>query len=99
MAVGADGVIYAVGTRPTSRARLVALSPDLVERWHLDLNANVLYGSSAALSPDGVLYLQASGTTPNAVLAIQTASPGLAATAWPSVRGDAARSNWAGGHF
>jgi hypothetical protein len=94
--VGADGTVYVVEFQPSAlSSRMAALSPLLQERWTLDVPAEFAYYTAAALADDGVLYAQGSSKT----VAIQTASPGLAHSSWPSPRHDNHATNWGGGQF
>ena len=95
--VGSDGTLYAADLgdlNGLTKTRIVALSPDLRELYHVDIDG-ALGQASAALSDDGVLYAQ----TSSAVVAVQTTSPGLAQSSWPTYRHDNRSSNWAGGQF
>jgi hypothetical protein len=94
---GADGTLFAAdlfGQRGTAQTRIVALSAQLQELWHLDVDGGLENGS-AIITDDGVLFAQ----TTNGVIAIQTASPGLARSSWPTFRHDNQSSNWAGDQF
>ena len=94
---GADGTLFAAdlySQRGTSQTRIVALSPQLQELWHTDVDGSLL-NASAIMTDDGVLFTQTTG----GVVAIQTTSPGLARSSWPTVRHDNRSSNWAGGVF
>jgi hypothetical protein len=100
LAAGADGTIYAVDLDPTaSDPQLVALSSDLHEQWRLPLGGSLRYGTSGALTADGVLYVPMSGKMGSEIVALQTTSPGPALTTWPTLRADNRSSNWAGGQF
>ena len=92
--IGADGTIYAVGTR-AGQAAVVALSEDLEEKWQLPLPGGAPY-SAAGLGSDGVLYL--ADDIGDTLTAVQTTSPGLANVPnplSPSGLGDNA-TNWVG---
>ncbi len=95
-AAGRDGTIYTIlckyAAKPTSR--LVAYTPDLTELWHLDLGGYCASGH-AVLDSDGVLYLVRAGEEGQKdLLAIQTCSPGLANSSWPSLRHDNRGTAW-----
>ncbi len=96
--VGADGIAYVFMSDPTRGlgSTLVALDTtrDYREIWRVDLGARVfLHG--AALSDEGVLYVGATNEKANSELvAIQTTSPGLAKTGWPTFRHDNRQTGW-----
>ena len=95
---GADGTLYAAdlfGQNGIPQTRVVALSPNLDELWHLDINGGLTSHATAVMSDDGILYAQ----TSSGVAAIQTTSPGLAQSSWPTYRHDNRLSNWGGGQF
>jgi outer membrane protein assembly factor BamB len=95
IAVGADGLTYAISGDGT-QSSLVTLKRDMTEIFRLPVGAPLsLY---AALLDDGRLYLDTYNTTTKArvLVAIQTTSPGLARTAWPSIQGDNTNSGWVG---
>ncbi len=93
--IGADGVTYAVGTDGTT-TQLVALRRDMTEIYRLPVPG--VLSVYAALLDDGRLYFDTYYVTTKArvLVAIQTTSPGLARTAWPSVQGDNTNSGWVG---
>jgi hypothetical protein len=99
-AVGADGTLYAASqSSATRKSRLVAFSPALTELWHLDLDG-LLVDSNLALADDGLLYARLqTGSGDETVVAIQTTSPGLAASSWPTFEHDNRATNWGGGPF
>ncbi len=100
IAAGADGTIYWYrsqrGTMPTVN-RLLAYSPDLKELWRIELTAESSFGfnGNVVLDDDGVLYLSRplKGSITE-ILAIQTRSPGLADSSWPSFRHDNRGTAW-----
>lgn len=98
--VGADGTVYAVWwtSAPSLAARLAALSPALEELWHLDLPGAPV-GMNPLLTDDGLLYMRIGTTQGDAVIAVQTTSPGLAPSSWPMPIHDNRASNWGGGPF
>jgi hypothetical protein len=94
---GADGTLYAADLLDANglpQTRIVALSPTLQELYHVDIDGG-LGDATAVLADDGILYAQ----TSNGVVAIQTTSPGLAQSSWPTFRHDNRSSNWGGGQF
>jgi outer membrane protein assembly factor BamB len=99
---GADGTIYTLAcpiarNDPPDRLRLVAYSPDLIELWRISLGGarDRCPVGMASLEDDGTLFV-AHGTMEGdtEVLAIQTTSPGLAGSSWPSVRHDNRGTAW-----
>ena len=95
VAAGADGTFYALscdlGSREASTVapRLVAYDSSLKEIWNTELLVPGMVDGNypcprpgVALGSDGVMYLlvESSGTH---LMAVQTSSPGPAATAWP----------------
>jgi outer membrane protein assembly factor BamB len=96
---GADGTIYTVhcqylppGT-PAGTNQLVAYGADLSELWRLDLGGGCPSGNGI-LDADGVLYLARGDESGQNLLAIQTRSPGLADSSWPSLRHDNRGTAW-----
>jgi outer membrane protein assembly factor BamB len=104
LAAGADGTIYTVSCAasqpPTPTDRISAYSPDLTPLWHLDLNGGngLCQGmtGNVVLDDDGVMYLMRASpnTYGTQVMAIQTRSPGLADSSWPSWRHDNRGTAW-----
>jgi outer membrane protein assembly factor BamB len=101
IAAGGDGTIYTFRCESSSPAvnRLLAYSADLQELWRLDLGGSscLMITGNVVLDDDGVMYMMRA--TPDApvgtqVLAIQTASPGLAESSWPSWRHDNCGTAW-----
>jgi hypothetical protein len=96
---GDDGMIYTYSCRSSAPTfyGIVAYSYDLKEAWRLDLGGSECRGitGNVILDDDGVMYLTrvADGGTVEA-LAIQTASPGLAESSWPSLRRDNRGTAW-----
>ncbi len=102
LAVGADGTIYTTSCISLRRApeyytaSISAFSPDLELLWRLDLG-NLCTVGSAALDEDGVLYVVRQlgrDHVTSELVAIQTASPGLADSSWPSWRHDNQGTSW-----
>jgi outer membrane protein assembly factor BamB len=105
MTLGSDGVSYAI-TRPSGGARssqLIAFDETLHELWRIDFPGQTLPLSSygPTLDEDGTLYLVlenvAAGTPrpgTSQLIAVQTTSPGLARSAWPTYRHDSQGTNW-----
>jgi hypothetical protein len=104
LAAGADGAIYTVGCQASQQVGtpatnwIVAYSSDLKELWRFDLGGGSCLGmtGNVVLDNDGVMYLMRS--SPNIsgtqVIAIQTRSPGLADSSWPSWRHDNRGTAW-----
>jgi hypothetical protein len=99
LAAGGDGTIYTVGCvasqPPTDR--ISAYSLDLKPLWNIDLGGACLgMTGNVVLDDNGVMYLMRS--SPNIygtqVMAIQTRSPGLADSSWPSWRHDNRGTAW-----
>lgn len=106
-AQGADGSIYAT-TFPDDNSGeesdLVAFDEDMNEKWraHLAGVFKVLGGHlSLILDENGVIYVPMANKDPSfyglgVLVAVQTESPGLADTSWPTVYHDVGASSWAG---
>jgi hypothetical protein len=100
--VGADGSIYtadwaATGNRDSPCAlRIIAYARDLTETWRIDVPSGCrdIYGE--VLDRDGVLYISTNAVSSEAMslYAIQTRSPGLARSSWPSGRHDNQGTQW-----
>ena len=73
-AIGADGTVYF----GSGDYNVYALDPDGKQLWFYDLGSSTLY-SSAALAPDGTLFIGAN----DGLYAIHTASAGLMDSPWP----------------
>jgi len=96
---GADGTLYTVYCQyaPRGTNQLIAYSPDLTELWRLDLGgaSGGCPAGNGVLDSDGVLYLVRMGEGGEIdLLAIQTRSPGLADSSWPSLRHDNRGTGW-----
>jgi hypothetical protein len=108
VAAGADGTFYAVscdnaslsGSEGAVAPDLVAYTPELTEKWRLSLPVPPLLGkyygcprAGVALDDNGVMYLavESDGTY---LVAVQTGSPGPAATSWPLRFGGQTGSLW-----
>jgi len=100
LAAGADGTIYTVRCEDSTPAinRVLAYSANLQPLWSFDLGGDLCKGmnGNVVLDDDGVMYLKRS--SPNIygtqVMAIQTQSPGLAHSSWPSWRHDNRGTAW-----
>jgi outer membrane protein assembly factor BamB len=101
---GADGTIYNYSCvdGKNSINRILAYSYDLKELWRLDLGGALCYHitGNVVLDDDGVMYLMRNGDAEGGaiestqVIAIQTRSPGLADSSWPSLRHDNRGTAW-----
>jgi outer membrane protein assembly factor BamB len=101
---GADGTIYNYrcldGVDPINR--IVAYSTALEELWRIDLGGDACYyiTGNVVLDDDGMMYLMRAGRAGGGaiesteVIAIQTRSPGLADSSWPSRRHDNRGTAW-----
>ena len=104
LVAGADGTIYTVGCQASQQVGtpatnwILAYSSDLAELWRFDLGGGSCLGmtGSVVLDEDGVMYLMRSSpnTSGTQVMAIQTRSPGLADSSWPSWRHDNRGTAW-----
>lgn len=95
-AVGADDTVYVTSCSPSLTAvplELVAYSRELTEKWRLTIGNNCAE-TNVLIADDGLLYFAAS--TGVEIVAVQTPSPGLARTAWPSTRHDNHATSWLG---
>ncbi|MES1204501.1 MAG: hypothetical protein ABUS79_01065 [Pseudomonadota bacterium] len=105
ISVGSDGTLYVLmcGTVPEGQQdddglELVALGPELVQKWRMPFPNSFCRGSSlGTLGPDGVYYFVRGldAVAPNMELvAIRTQSPTTAKTSWPDTWGNAAGNRW-----
>ena len=103
-AIGADGTIYYTyctdfSNMDGSVMSVQAYSPTLQRLWSVELGKPCL-DEPPVLADDGVLYVLRSKNEqqpPHLELtAIQTASPGLANTAYPTLRVNNRRTGWVG---
>ena len=95
-AIGADGTVYAVACDSPGMdgpSRLHAYGPDLRQRWMLPLG-QACPTAGPVIEPDGRLYFTWYRDRTTEVVAVQTDSPGLAATSWPTRRRDARGAAW-----
>jgi outer membrane protein assembly factor BamB len=98
-ALGADGTVYSLecvaGPLGPGDMTVFAYAPDLSVSWSLPLGAPCNF-QAAALADDGVLYIARDVSNGVEVVAVQTASPGLASTPWPTRGHDNGRTGWLG---
>jgi len=104
-AIGADGTLYytyctELYNKDAGEMSVQAYSPSLELLWSVELGKPCL-DAPPVLADDGVLYVLRSKkeqSPPHLELtAIQTASPGLANTAYPTIRSNNRRTGWIGG--
>ena len=103
-AIGADGTLYytyctELYNKDAGEMSVQAYSPSLELLWSVELGKPCL-DEPPVLADDGVLYVLRWKYTPDVHLeltAIQTASPGLANTAYPTLRSNNRRTGWIGG--
>ncbi len=99
IAAGADGTIYTYRCEDATPAvnRILAYSPDLKELWRFDLGGEycrTIIGN-VLLDDDGMMYMKRQNDSYSTeVIAIQTRSPGLADSSWPSWRHDNRGTAW-----
>jgi len=99
--LGADNTIYNIecsgdlSQEATASLAIVAYSWAIKELWSLDLG-KVCTSSGTALADDGVLYVTRQLSDGIEVIAVQTASPGLAPTAYPTRDNNNRRTRWLG---
>lgn len=95
-AIGADGTIYAVACDSSGYdgpSRLYAYSAALEPLWTLPLG-EACPMAGPVIDADGRLYFSWYSESGTEVVAIQTASPGLADTSWPLRRGNNQGTGW-----
>jgi len=100
LALGADGVLYLARRVPCSypcdydnSLEVVAVSESLEVLDRIDVGP-YSHKASAVLLDDGLMVVVRDGRTGIDFVRIQTASPGLARTAWPTIRRDNERTGW-----
>jgi outer membrane protein assembly factor BamB len=96
VAVGADGTIYG-WMCDAQGSHVAAYARDLQRLWYLSLPGYCYrFLGGAVLDGDGVLYLTTEGEAyeTTTLYAIQTRSPGLAASSWPHWRHDNRGTAW-----
>lgn len=101
LALGADGVAYygkcVAPTNPShlDELEVVAVAPSLEVKARLNVGGACPF-SNAFLMDDGQLWIvhKPSGASTTQISRLQTASPGLAKTAWPTHFHDNARTGW-----
>ena len=94
--IGADGTIYALACDKPGHdgpSRLHAFGPDLEERWVLPLGDSCP-AAGPVIDAQGQLYFTWYIDNATEVVAVQTGSPGLAPTSWPTRRHDARGTGW-----
>jgi hypothetical protein len=96
MAIGADETIYVMDCSENSQhpTDVVGYSPDLVEESRLTVPGRCGQ-TNALLTDDGMLYFGRGASGGGAeIVGIQTKSPGLARSAWPTWRHDNRATAW-----
>ena len=97
--IGGDGTIYnttcITWDQWETPLGVIAYSPQLTDRWILDLGKPCTY-SGTTLADDGVLYVarDLGGEGGIEVIAIQTASPGVAPTGFATRQYNNRRTGW-----
>lgn len=95
-AIGADGTIFAVACDSSGvegPARLYGYSQELQEQWMLPLGDGCP-ASAPVIDETGRLFFVWLIDNDLEMVAVQTTSPGLAATSWPARRPDALGAAW-----
>jgi hypothetical protein len=94
VAVGADDTVYTTNCSDSFpvRMELVAYNQFLAEKWRLAIGGNCA-ATNFLITDDGLLYFARPAVNIELV-AVQTPSPGLARTAWPSSRHDNRATSW-----
>jgi hypothetical protein len=95
VAAGADGTIYNLSCDDQGEAAAVqAVDRQLRPTWRVPLDGNCPAGN-VVLTEDGVLWLlHRAKNGDGEIVAIQTGSPGLADSSWPSRRHDNTGASW-----
>ncbi len=96
VAFGADETVYILDcSKFSSRLpNLIGLGPDLIEKWRLPV-PGYCGVTNVVLADDGMLYFGRPATGDGTeIVAIQTPSPGLARSAWPTWRHDKRATAW-----
>jgi outer membrane protein assembly factor BamB len=94
--IGADGTIYAVACDSSGYegpSRLHAYDAALEQQWMLPLG-DACPMAGPVIDAEGRLYFAWHIDRGNEIVAVQTASPGLADTSWPVRRHDARGAAW-----
>jgi outer membrane protein assembly factor BamB len=95
--IGADGVVYAVECDAPGHdgpSRLIAYEgATLTEKWRLELGASCP-SAGPVIDETGRLYFTWFIDHVTELVAVQTTSPGLASTPWPTRRHDAHGTAW-----
>lgn len=102
--MGADGTVYLIATQNNTKgmgSELYALAPDGTVKWRQVISELTFppgdHIPRMPISETGVLYLVLQDWNTHVhVVAVQTTSPGLAATAYPIARVDNENRGWSG---
>jgi outer membrane protein assembly factor BamB len=95
-AIGADGTIYGVTCDSPGYegpSRLIAYDPSLHELWRLELGPSCPT-TTPVIGDDGIMYFGRWVGDVTDLIAVQTSSPGLAKSGWPTRRHDALGTGW-----
>ncbi len=95
-AVGADGTIYGLtcdSPGVDGPSRLIAYDPQLHEQWRLELGPSCPI-TTPVIGDDGRLYFARYAGGATELIGVQTTSPGLASSSWPTRRHDAHGTGW-----
>jgi hypothetical protein len=94
---GADGTTYTVLCHAGNQLSTTVLAYDsqLAVLWQLDIGPGCPNGPGA-LTDDGMIYLTrpAQNNPTTELIAIQSTSPGLARSSWPTLRHDNRGTSW-----
>ena len=97
MFAGADGTTYAVlcddNPLDVLKSWLIAYGTDLKEQWRVDMSPACPTGNGV-LTDDGVAYFARRSDVDVELIAVQTTSPGLAKSSWPTLRHDNQGTSW-----
>jgi hypothetical protein len=91
MAIGADGTVY-LPDCSTQPVEIVALGDRLGGLWRLPIEGRC--PEDVLLGDGGLLYLLTWQDPSYRIVAVQTTSPGLAPTGWPTPGHDARSTRW-----
>jgi outer membrane protein assembly factor BamB len=94
VAVGSDGTAYLEDCSSDSVVEIIALDDGLRELWRLPIEG--VCPEDVMLGEGGLLYVLNFQYPSERLTAIQTTSPGLAPTGWPTVGHDARSTRWLG---
>ena len=94
---GADGTTYGVlcddNPLDVLKSWLIAYGTDLKEQWRVDISPACPTGNGV-FTDDGVAYFTRRSDVDVELIAVQTTSPGLAKSSWPTLRHDNQGTSW-----